>query len=69
MKLKGLTKTLESLKGLNEIVNNKIESIQWAIEDSTRDEQKDEMYSEAVNLIEYAIDCLEQVKELQLEDF
>jgi len=69
VKLKGLTKTLESLKGLNEIVNNKIESIQWATEDSTRDEQKDEMYSEAVNLIEYAIDCLEQVKELQLEDF
>jgi hypothetical protein len=69
MKLKGLAKVIEMVEGLGAVVNHKIDNIEWSGDHDERDEQKDEMFNEALDLLERAKEELMEIQEIQLEDF
>lgn len=69
MKLKGLSKALADLDTLNNAAQEKLDSIEWSGDNDTKDQQRDEYYGEAQNLILNAKDALKEVKELSLDDF
>jgi hypothetical protein len=69
MKLKGLAQVLKSLDKLDEILNEKIDNIEWDEGNNDQDQQKDEMFNAAMSSIEFARCELEEINTFQLEDF
>jgi hypothetical protein len=69
MKLKGLAKIIEAIETLEEIVDNKIDNIEWSGDNDQRDEQQDDMFNEALDLLDRAKDELNEIQELKLDDF
>ena len=69
MKIKGLAEILKSLDTLDESINAKVDEIPWSGDNDTRDQQRDEMLSAALDCVLSAQEALEEIKQLQLEDF
>jgi len=72
MKIKGLAEVKKAVEKLEDEVQEKIDSIEWEGEtpsEQAKDQQRDEYYNEGMNLLFEIKEKLDEIKELQLEDF
>jgi len=72
MKVKGLNKAKQALEAVKDAIQEKIDSIEWEGDTTSaqeKDQQRDEYYNAAYEIVDQAIESLGEIDDLKLEDF